>query len=108
MNVVGFGIVYRARQISLDRIVALKTVPVGQLGNPTAVLRFEHEAQAVAKLMHPNIITAYDFGRHEERLYFAMELVECESAELHFDFQDSAIRTASRSVVRSRSVCHRG
>ncbi|HMC09688.1 MAG TPA: hypothetical protein VKH44_00300, partial [Pirellulaceae bacterium] len=49
----GMGVVYRARQKSLDRIVALKTVLVSQLTDSTAVQRFEQEAQAVARLMHP-------------------------------------------------------
>jgi serine/threonine protein kinase len=77
----GMGVVYRARQKSLDRIIALKTVLVSQLADPTAVQRFEQEAQAVARLMHPHIIAAYDFGRHEGRLFFAMELVEGEDVE---------------------------
>ncbi len=77
----GMGVVYRARQKSLDRMVALKTVLVSQLSDPSAVQRFEQEAQAVARLMHPHIISAYDFGRHEGRLFFAMELVEGEDVE---------------------------
>ena len=77
----GMGVVYRARQKSLDRIVALKTVLVSQLADASAVQRFEQEAQAVARLMHPHIIAAYDFGRHEGRLFFAMELVEGEDVE---------------------------
>lgn len=77
----GMGVVYQARQKSLDRIVALKTVLVSQLSDASAVQRFEQEAQAVARLMHPHIIAAYDFGRHEGRLFFAMELVEGEDVE---------------------------
>ncbi len=71
----GMGVVYRARQLNLKRIVALKTVLVNQMGQKTALDRFEQEAQAVARLTHPHIVAAYDFGRHEGRLYFAMELV---------------------------------
>ena len=74
----GMGVVYRARQLSLKRIVALKTVLVTQLGDAAARLRFEKEAQAVARLVHPHIIAAYDFGHHAGRMYFAMELVEGE------------------------------
>jgi serine/threonine protein kinase len=72
----GMGVVYRARQQALDRIVALKTVLVGQMGDPSMVSRFEQEAITVARLRHPNIVAAYDFGRHAGRLYFIMELVE--------------------------------
>ena len=77
----GMGVVYRARQINLDRVVALKTILVNQAANPTMLARFEQEAQTVAKLVHPHIVAAYDFGRHVGRLYFAMEYVEGEDAE---------------------------
>lgn len=77
----GMGVVYRARQTSLDRVVALKTVLMSQLADAAALSRFEQEAQVVARLAHPNIIAAYDFGRHSGRLFFAMELVEGEDVE---------------------------
>jgi hypothetical protein len=75
------GVLYRARQENLDRVVALKTVQVSQLGHPDALPRFEKEAVTVARLQHPNIVTAYDFGRHEGRLYFVMELLQGEDLE---------------------------
>ncbi len=73
----GMGVVFRARQISLNRQVALKTVLVGgqEIG------RFEQEAQTVGRLLHPHIVAAHDFGRVGGRLFFAMELVEGEDAE---------------------------
>ncbi len=77
----GMGVVYRARQLNLNRVVALKTILVNQAANPTMLARFEQEAQTVAKLLHPHIIAAYDFGRHDGRLYFAMEYVEGEDAD---------------------------
>ncbi|MBC8116431.1 MAG: serine/threonine protein kinase [Candidatus Saccharimonas sp.] len=77
----GMGVVYRARQLNLNRVVALKTILVNQAANPTMLARFEQEAQTVAKLLHPHIVAAYDFGRHVGRLYFAMEFVEGEDAE---------------------------
>jgi serine/threonine protein kinase len=77
----GMGVVYRARQLALDRVVALKMVLVSHTANPTMLARFEQEAQTVARLLHPHIITAYDFGRHAGRLFFAMEYVEGEDAE---------------------------
>ncbi len=77
----GMGVVYRARQLALDRVVALKMVLVSHSANPSMLARFEQEAQTVARLLHPHIITAYDFGRHAGRLYFAMEYVEGEDAE---------------------------
>jgi serine/threonine protein kinase len=77
----GMGVVYRARHLALDRTVALKMILVSHTANPTMLSRFEQEAQTVARLLHPHIITAYDFGRHEGRLFFAMEYVEGEDAE---------------------------
>ncbi|HEY1786016.1 MAG TPA: serine/threonine-protein kinase, partial [Pirellulales bacterium] len=71
----GMGVVYRARQLNLKRIVALKTVLVSQMGQRTALERFEQEAQALARLAHPHIVAVYDFGQHDGRLYYAMELV---------------------------------
>src|SRR5262245_28460917 len=77
----GMGIVYRARQKNLDRIVAIKTVLIHLLTQSGAVARFEKEAQAVARFRHPNIVTAYDFGRHAGRLYLVMELLEGQTLE---------------------------
>jgi serine/threonine protein kinase len=72
----GMGVVFRARQKSLDRVVAVKTIPATQMNDRTALARFEQEARSVARLRHPNIVAAYDFGRHGGRLYFVMEFVE--------------------------------
>ncbi len=78
----GMGVVYRARQTNLDRTVALKTVLLNQMGEQqTAFARFRQEAITVAKLQHPNIVAAYDFGQHEGRLYFAMEFIEGEDLD---------------------------
>lgn len=77
----GMGVVFRARQSNLDRVVALKTVLVNRMSDPGALARFEQEAVAVARLHHPHIVAAYDFGRHAGRLYFAMEWLEGEDAE---------------------------
>lgn len=84
LNVIGhggMGVVYRARQKNLDRVVALKTVLVSQMADSGSLARFQQEALAVGRLRHPNVVAAYDFGQHEGRLYFAMELVEGEDLE---------------------------
>jgi serine/threonine protein kinase len=75
IGVGGMGVVWRARQKSLDRTVALKTISAELQNNPQVVARFEREAVAIAKLSHPNIVTALDFGKHRNRLYLAMEIV---------------------------------
>jgi eukaryotic-like serine/threonine-protein kinase len=77
----GMGVVFRARQKSLNRTVALKTILVSQMHDQTSLARFEQEAQAVGRLRHPNIVTAYDLGRHQGRLYFVMELIEGEDVQ---------------------------
>jgi tRNA A-37 threonylcarbamoyl transferase component Bud32 len=77
----GMGAVFRARQKNLNRLVALKTVLVSQMSGPGAITRFEQEATTIGRLVHPHIVAAYDFGRHQGRLFLAMELVEGENAE---------------------------
>jgi len=77
----GMGVVYRARQLSLNREVALKTILLSQVSNATAAARFENEAQLLARLTHPHIVAAFDFGRHAGRLFLAMELVEGKDVE---------------------------
>ncbi len=72
----GLGIVYKAYQDKLDRTVALKTIPIHRIESNTAVARFQQEARAIGRLKHPNIVAAYDFGTHRERLYLSMEMVE--------------------------------
>ena len=77
----GMGVVFRAQQKSLERIVAIKTILVSQMHDQTSLARFQQEALAVARLRHPNIVAAYDLGRHQGRLYFVMELIEGEDFE---------------------------
>lgn len=85
VGVGGMGVVYRARQLNLDRTVALKTVLVSQLTQSNVLERFEQEAMAVGRLRHPNIIAAFDFGRSNGRYYFAMEFLTGEDLERHLE-----------------------
>ena len=72
----GMGIVYKVQDTVLDRIVAFKVLPQALTENPEAINNFMREAQAAAKLNHPNIVTVYDTGEQHGRYYIAMEYVE--------------------------------
>jgi len=71
----GMGVVYEAEQVSLGRRVALKILPHGALSSQRAVERFKREAQAVAQLNHPRIVSIYGFGQTRGVAYLAIELV---------------------------------
>ncbi|MFO0748159.1 MAG: protein kinase [Myxococcota bacterium] len=72
----GMGVVYRARQHSMDREVAVKVLHPGFANDAEAVRRFLHEARAATRLDHPNVITVFDFGRSEDGLlYIVMEML---------------------------------
>src|SRR4051812_32518968 len=72
------GTVYRARQLKLDRIVAVKVIQHDKLPDRALAARFELEAKALAKLHHPGIVQVYDFGQQGEQLFITMELLEGE------------------------------
>ncbi|MCX7805818.1 MAG: serine/threonine protein kinase, partial [Planctomycetota bacterium] len=76
----GMGAVYRARQVTMDRPVALKILPAKLSKDKSFLDRFLHEARAAGKLSHPNIVTGIDAGEAGGIYYFAMEFVDGSSA----------------------------
>jgi tetratricopeptide (TPR) repeat protein/tRNA A-37 threonylcarbamoyl transferase component Bud32 len=72
----GMGIVYKARQRGLNRLVALKMVLAGAYADSDQRARFQLEAEAVAKLQHPNIVQIYEVGEHDGLPFFSLELVD--------------------------------
>lgn len=75
----GMGVVFRARQKSLDRIVAIKMIRAGQLAGEDEIQRFWNEADAAGRLDHPGIVPVFHVGSHEGQHYIAMAFIEGES-----------------------------
>ncbi|MFI5461465.1 MAG: protein kinase [Isosphaerales bacterium] len=112
----GMGVVFRARQVSLNRTVALKMILAGQLANETDVKRFYTEAEAAANLDHPGIVPIFEVGQHEGQHYFSMGFVEGQSlsqrlAEGPLPAREAAelIRRVSESIeyAHQHGVIHR-
>jgi WD40 repeat protein/tetratricopeptide (TPR) repeat protein len=72
----GMGVVYKARQIALKRVVALKMILAGSHAQPQELARFHLEAEAVARLQHPNIVQIYEIGEQEGLPFFSLEFVD--------------------------------
>jgi serine/threonine-protein kinase len=72
----GMGVVYKARQGGLDRVVALKMILAGDHAGPFELARFQSEAKAIARLRHPNIVQVFEVGEHDGKPFFSMEFCE--------------------------------
>jgi eukaryotic-like serine/threonine-protein kinase len=72
----GMGVVYKARQVGLNRLVALKMIPAGVVASPQTRARFHAEALASGRLQHPHIVQIHDTGEYRGQPYFSLELVE--------------------------------
>jgi serine/threonine protein kinase len=113
----GMGVVYKARQLSLNRLVALKTFVPGEKIRPDDLARFKIEAEAVARLQHPNIVQIYEVGERNDRPYLSLEFLGGGSLEdkiqegRPWPANDAAqlVEMLARAVyvAHQRSVIHR-
>jgi WD40 repeat protein len=112
----GMGIVFKARQVNLNRTVALKLINSGALASADLIKRFKAEAEAAAALNHPNIVPIYEIGEVQGQHYFSMALIDGpnlhEYQHLHpFEPREAAelIATIARAVhhAHQRGVLHR-
>jgi WD40 repeat protein/serine/threonine protein kinase len=98
----GMGVVFKARQVSLNRTVAVKMILAGSFAGPEDVERFHIEAQAAAKLDHPGIVPIYEVGQHEGQHYFSMGFVDGRSLAARMAEGPLAAREAAE-IVRAVS-----
>jgi eukaryotic-like serine/threonine-protein kinase len=103
----GMGVVYRARQTILDRVVALKMILAGRLADSEDVTRFRSEAAAAGKLQHPNIVAVHDVGEFDGQHFFTMEYIEGISLDQKLAHGPLAGKVAARYVrILARAVAY--
>ena len=108
----GMGVVYRAKQPSLQREVALKLLAAGPWSSDEFIKRFRREARAAASLQHPNIVTVFDIGEHDELNFFTMRLVEGPTLAEYLDAQPEMreprnVASIVRTVADAVDYAHR-
>jgi serine/threonine-protein kinase len=102
----GMGVVYQARQTSLQRVVALKMVLSKEDAGPQQLARFRAEAEALARLQHPNIVQVYEVGEHDGRPYFSQEFVAGGSLARHLDGTPADAWDSARLVETLARAMH--
>ena len=95
----GMGVVYRARQLDLQRVVAVKMILSHQLATAEEVRRFQIEARAAACLRHPNIVAIHEIGERDGRHYFVMDFVSGESLAKRVSRGPLSVEEASRLLI---------
>jgi tRNA A-37 threonylcarbamoyl transferase component Bud32 len=105
----GMGVVYKARQIKLDRSVALKMILSGQLATAGEVRRFYAEAKEAANLQHPNIVSIHEVGQHDGQHFYSMDLVNGPSLATMIKQHPLSANTAARyarEIARAIQYVH--
>jgi WD40 repeat protein/predicted Ser/Thr protein kinase len=102
----GMGVVYKACQISLNRLVALKMIRLGQFASPSAVERFHNETEAAARLDHPNIVPIYEVGERDGLHYFSMKLVEGQNLEQAVSGKAFPVKRAAELLAKVAEAVH--
>ena len=103
----GMGTVYKARQLSLNRLVALKMIKATRFPSSDEVRRFQNESEAVARLDHPNIVPVFEVGQFEDQHYFSMKLIAGESLDKRpRDYLSDPRRAAEVVATAARAIHH--
>jgi tetratricopeptide (TPR) repeat protein len=102
----GMGVVYEARQLSLNRPVALKTIRAAGFASDGERRRFQNEAEAVAALDHTSIVPIYAVGAHDGQPYFSMKLIGGEGLDRRLDAYRDEPRAAARLVATAAEAVH--
>jgi WD40 repeat protein len=102
----GMGLVFRARQVHLGRIVALKLIRDSSLATYSELRRFRAEAEAIAQLDHPHIVPIYEVGQADDQPFFSMKLVEGGNLTRHVDRLKAAPRAAAQVMAKVARAVH--
>jgi serine/threonine-protein kinase len=102
----GMGIVYLARQVSLKRLVALKTILAGRHASAEQRIRLRREAEAAARVKHPNVVQVYEVGEHEGLPFLALEYVEGDSLARRLGSAPLPPRQAAELVEKLAHAVH--
>ncbi|MBM4068511.1 MAG: hypothetical protein FJ271_06145 [Planctomycetes bacterium] len=105
----GMSVVYRARQLSLNRLVALKMILAGVHSGPKERQRFRTEAEAIAKLQHPCVVQIYEVAEHDGQPFFALELVDGGSLQGYIDRGPVSVEESAQLIAklaRAMQVAH--
>ena len=103
----GMGIVYKARQLSLNRPVALKMIKAARFASADEIRRFQNESEAVARLDHPNIVPIFEVGQFEDQHYFSMKLIAGEGLDKRTrEYMTKPRQSAELMAVTASAVHH--